>query len=175
MKVFNFPFFAGLLFGIILLGIQWLSVFNGQHLNIGKIGTISFLTFFPCAMLLLYLQQLQSNRSRASLGLIMFSGFKFILGAALIFGLAHLINAGYLDPNWGQKALAAAQEDWAAKGYSEEAIAGQIEWSDTYQNPMKWSLVIFVFYCLTYGAIHFVLAIVSFQFWKWWQGQKTTA
>lgn len=173
MKIFNSPFLAGLLYGILLLSIQWLSSLNGQPLNIGKIGTISFLTLFPCALVLLYYQQLQLNRAKASLGLLIFSGFKFILGAALVFGLAHFINASYLDPEWGQKALAQAQEDWAARGYSEEAISGQIEWSDTYQNPAKWSLVIFGFYCLTYGIIHFVLSIISFSVWQWWQRQKT--
>ncbi len=86
--------------------------------------------------------------------------FGFVVAACM--GLGHFINATFIDPSWSENSLALMQERWTAANYSKEAIAGQIEWTDTFHNPWKWSLVITIFFSILYSIPGLLIGMAFF-------------
>lgn len=84
--------------------------------------------------------------------------FSFVVAACI--GIGHFINATFVDPDWANKSLALLQERWTAANYSKEAIAGQIEWTDTFHNPWKWSMVLIIFFFILYGISGLLIGII---------------
>ena len=50
----------------------------------------------------------------------------------------YFIEATYIDPEYAQKAMESSRKYWLANNYSNVAIAGQIELSNSFHNPAKW-------------------------------------
>ena len=60
----------------------------------------------------------------------------FIIGGLSY--LSYYIEATYIDPEFSQKSLEVSRKHWIENNYSDEAIAGQIELSESFHNPAKW-------------------------------------
>jgi len=60
----------------------------------------------------------------------------FIIGGLSY--LVYFIEATYIDPEFSQKTLEASKRHWIENNYSDEAIAGQVELSESFHNPAKW-------------------------------------
>ena len=112
----------------------------------------NFLTsiLFPGMLFLAHLFMYQYLRKNGSTfhyatSQLLLTGLVFSISVGLIAGVSHYIHASYLNPNWAQEALEVARQGWAESGYSEEAIAGQVELTDTFQNPVKWGAVSMAF------------------------------
>ena len=80
-------------------------------------------------------------------------------GVGIAVGLFHYINVTILDTDYLQKVLNTSYRSWADNGYSKEAIAAQVELTDTFQNPAKWSLVLTLFYFLLSAGISFIIGL----------------
>jgi hypothetical protein len=89
-------------------------------------------------------------------------GVIFSICLGLIAGLTHYIEATYIDPEWSMKALEYAQETWANRNYSQEAISGQIEWTTTFSNPSLWAIATMKFLII----VNFGVALLVTTFMK---------
>ncbi len=126
------------------------------------------ITLFSIGIIILgfiFLFKTQSERNptripsiRQFIGIIIL--YSIIISVCM--GLGHYINATYIDPDWGQKSLEIAQQKWAEKNYSPDAIESQIEWTDTFQNPIKWSLILFVFFTILLSFIGGIIALIFY-------------
>lgn len=91
--------------------------------------------------------------------------FSLILGTCM--GIGHIIHATLIDPEWSQNALIVAQENWMDRGYSQSAIAGQIELTDTFHNPYKWAVVMSIFFTVITAVIGSIVAFILYLKNKW--------
>ncbi len=124
-----------ILAGLILIGGQYYAFkfFNEKHKN-------QQLKFLPTLVV----------------GLI----FSLCLGSMA--GLAHFIEATYIDPEWSIKSLEYAKETWLQSNYSETAISNQVEWTSTFQTPSLWAFEIMKFLVV----LSFAMALMVISFMK---------
>lgn len=108
----------------------------------------------------------QHANNRPSLRQLIKATLIFSITISICLGFGHYMNATYINPNWGQKSLDIAQERWAEKNYSEAAIASQIEWTDTFQNPIKWGLTLAVFFTLLLSLLGAVITLIIYVHYK---------
>lgn len=83
------------------------------------------------------------------IGQLALTGIFFSLTVGLIGGLIHYIDATFIDTHYAQNALKSSQTKWTANTYSKEAIAGQIELTDTFQSSWKWAVTSGIFMVIT--------------------------
>lgn len=87
----------------------------------------------------------------------------FGAAAGIVVGLFYYINASLFDPAYLHKTLDAGYKSWTEKGYSNEAIAHQVELTSTFQNPLKWSFTLTVFYFLVSTGLSLLVGYMTHE------------
>lgn len=159
------PLLFGLIFGLLINVLQPFILSGTKSYTGSNMVTLVFFSLLSVAFVLLFRSYSKKVKGSLHFSQLILIAIIFSTALATILGLGHYINATFIDPEWGQKALAASQEKWAANNYSEEAIAGQVEWTDTFQNPLKWAIssgiMITFLSSLTGGIIGFIYYVKS--------------
>lgn len=103
----------------------------------------------------------QLNESYPKIRQLLPMSLAFGATAGMVIGLFYYINASLLDPAYLQKTLDSAYKSWTEKGYSNEAIAYQVELTSTFQNPLKWSLTLTVFYSIVTTGLSLIIGYLT--------------
>ena len=82
--------------------------------------------------------------------------------ASSIISAAYLLQATVIDPSYVKDQITHSQQRWEQLGYSAEQINDQIEMTDTFQNPVKWSGVLFGFNFSVFVIIGLVMMGMKF-------------
>lgn len=156
-KLFLRSFIYGLLTCIIALLIR-------QSLLTDEIRYTSNWTFFLLLLILsfgafVYFRKFSANFT--SIGQLFQASIIFGIAVGIAFGLFYYINVTIVDTDYLQKALDTYYKTWADKGYSKEAIAAQVELTDTFQNPIRWSLVLTQFHFLLTTGLAFIAGCIT--------------
>ena len=88
----------------------------------------------------------------------------FIIGGLSY--LAYFIEATYVDPEFSQKSLEVSRRHWLENNYSDEAIAGQVELSESFHNPAKWGFFSGLFIMSLTLFIGIIMASLRYLFYK---------
>jgi hypothetical protein len=170
MKASNFfptrlifkPLIYGLLTCIIILLIR-------QTLLTEEMRYTSNWTFFLFLLIPLilsfgaFIYFRQFSAALTTTGQLFQTSLMFGVGAGIAVGLFYYINVTVVDTDYLQKSLNASYKAWNDRGYSKEAIASQVELTDTFQNPIKWSLVLALFYFLLTAGLTFIVGGITYS------------
>jgi len=166
MKINNI-FSSALLYGL-SLGLLFNLIFHlyltGDKAYLGD-DAVSYATFcllgITCLVMFRHYTRKYTNNI-PDLPHLMVLAYTLSLVIAICMGLGHFINASFIDPAWGENSLALLHPKWLAHNYSEADIAGQIEWTDTFQNPIKWAMVLVIFFTIVYSIIGNFVALLFY-------------
>ncbi len=142
----------GLLFSLVITILSyWTYNTNGNAMQAWLLPILLFITHWA-----LY-RYLRHQKVAIKSSQLLFAGLVFSATLAIGMVITHYLYTGIIDPNWAERALTSAQEQWARDGYSAEAIRGQVEWTSTFQEPLSWGFVSGAFIFLMSTFISLVL------------------
>jgi hypothetical protein len=127
---------------ILAICISGLVTLDGASKYSGNLLT-TILTFgyLTCGAIICFKRLINIENARIpALGKLTLTALSFSFTVAMIGAVVYYINARFLDTRYAENALKSSQVKWLAHHYSREAIAGQIELTDTFQDPAKWAL-----------------------------------
>ncbi len=101
------------------------------------------------------------NASLISIKQLFASSLIFGIGAGAVLGFSCYLTMTVFEPDYLERALDASYKSWAARGYSKDAVADQLELTDSFQNPLKNSAMVAVFYLLLTAALSFIIGFLS--------------
>ena len=156
---------TGIFCGFVSMTAIWISsvfTLDGSTKYTGNLLTTA-LTFgiLICGIVLCYKMIDKFGHVDNPPGQLILAGIFFSLTAGFIGGLIHYLNSTFIDPDYAKKALTASEAKWAANNYSEEAIAGQIELTDTFQSSWEWAFTSGIFMVII--SLFLFLAIGCFK------------
>ena len=147
------PFIYGLLTCIIALVIR--EAFLTEEIRYTSNWTAFLVLLILSSGAFVYFKR--GHTPLTSIGQLFQSSLIFGIAAGIVIGLSYYITVTILDTDHLQKSLDAAYKSWAAKGYSKDAIAAQVELKDRFQDPLKWSLTLTLFYFLVTTGLSFIM------------------
>ena len=147
------PFIYGFLTCIIALLIR--EAFLTEEIRYTSNWTAYLVLLVLCSGAFVYFKH--DGASLTSISQLFQSSLIFGIAAGFAIGLFYYITVTILDTDYLQKSLDAAHKSWAARGYSKEAIGAQVELTDTFQHPLKWSLTLTLFYFLVTAGLSFIM------------------
>jgi len=168
---------TAILYGIptaILLIILFHSILTGDEVYLGN-DRVNFLLFsVVCAVyIVMFKNHFQKHTNNIpDLVHIAIIIMTFTFTVALCLGISHVINVSFIDPNWADNSLALLQEKWVANNLSKEAIAGQIELTDTFHNPFKWGAVLTIFFSILYSIPGCIIGMLYYFRHSYMQNPK---
>lgn len=163
----------GLALGVLInLLLPFLLLGDKAYLGDDNVSLLMFSLFAVVCFLLLKNHTDKHTNGTVNLAqlLILMTGFSVVV--AVCIGLGHFINATFIDPLWAEKSLELLQQKWAENNYSETAIAGQVEWTDTFHNPIKWGAVLSVFFTTLFSLLGIVLVFIFYFLHRLFQRQE---
>lgn len=84
----------------------------------------------------------------------------FAAAAGITVGFFYYVDVTMLDTTQLQTTLDNTHKSWAVRGYSTDAIAGQIEQTELFLNPLRWSLILTLFYFTATVGLSFVIGCI---------------
>lgn len=75
--------------------------------------------------------------------------------------LTYYIEATFIDPEFSERALIVSRQHWEANNYSNEAIANQVELTESFHNPAKWGFISGLFILALTSIIGLVIATIE--------------
>lgn len=165
-------FFYGLPIGVLLnFLVHILLTGDKAYLGDDKVSLLLF-SIVCLAFITMFINHFRNkNTSKFEYSQVALLTIIFSFTVAASIGIGHFINATFIDPQWAEKSLELLQKKWTANNLSEVAIAGQIEWTDTFHNPWKWSVVLIIFFFILYSIPGFIIG--SVLYFRYIQSQKS--
>jgi len=151
------PFIYGLLTCIIALLIR--QALLTEEMRYTSNWTSIFLLLVLSFGAFVYFKQLDASLTSARQ--LFKSSLAFGVAAGIAVGLFYYINVAIFDTDYLQKTLDVSYESWADKGYSKDAIANQAELTETFQHPLKWSLILALFYFILAAGLSFIIGCMT--------------
>ena len=151
------PFIYGLLTCMIALLIR--EAFLTPEMRYTSNWTAFLVLFILCLGAFAYFKQ---NKASLISTVQIFSGsLIFGLGTGIAIALSCYLTMTLLEPDYLQRAVNASHTSWAARGYSKVAIAAQWEITDAFQNPLKHSLTVALFYFLLTAGLSSIIGFLT--------------
>lgn len=111
-----------------------------------------------------YHSQLNNQRVIFSQLVLLTIMMGFIIGGLSY--LSYFIEATYIDPEFSQKSMEASKKHWIENNYTDQAIAGQVELSESFHNPTKWGFFSGQFIMALTLFIGIVMAALKYLFYR---------
>ncbi len=125
-----------------------------------------FLLLLAIALWTAFLYHFNSNQQKVIFSqlLLLTIMMGFVIGGLSY--LSYFIEATYIDPEFSQKSLEISRKHWLENSYSNEAIAGQVELSESFHNPAKWGFFSGLFIMALTVILGIFMAILKYLLYR---------